>query len=395
MRLPEDPERHVWQAQLGTAAQPWLADYQIDEAATLPGAVYCEMALAAARTVVGEDSEVRDVHFEPMLSLDAEIPSSAVASVDAPGVVTFTVQTQQQGERKQRASAELHAVTADDQPPALDIAALLAAHPRRVEGAELRQRFDERGVHLGPAFTGLAVAHIADETVSTVLAEVGPPGSIRSQQAAYAAHPALLDACFQSLTAHPALDGAGGADGAGRGGPLLPIGVRRLRAYGPTRNARYCLGRVTLAAGTSAPGVVAEADLDVLDEHGAVLLTVRGLQLATTVSENESRNRVLNERLLTIEWQQRELPEEDHVHAGAWLLISTSDAAHLLATGLTDALKLHGAECTTMFWPQHGDHSAAAQVLRGQLGEGGFAGVVVVTGPKNGNPDEECRPARR
>jgi polyketide synthase 5 len=387
VRLPEEPERHVWQAQLGTAAQPWLADYQIDEAAALPGAVYCEMALAAARTVFGEDSEVRDVHFEPMPSLDAETPCSVVASVDAPGAVTFTVQTEQQGERKQRASAELHAVTDDDQPPALEIAALLAAHPRRVEGADLRQHLDERGVHLGPAFTGLAAAHIADRTVSTVLAEVGPPGSIRSQQAAYAVHPALLDACFQSLTAHPALDGAG------NGGPLLPIGVRRLRAYGPTRNARYCHGRVTLAEAPGVPGVpgvIAEADLDVLDEHGTVLLAVRGLQLGSTVSENESRDRVLNERLLTIEWQQRELPEEDHVHAGAWLLISTSDAAHLLATGLTDALKLHGAECTTMFWPQHDDHGPAAEVLRGQLGEGGFAGVVVVTGPKNGNPDEEC-----
>ena len=245
VRLPEDPERHVWQAQLGTAAQPWLADYQIDEAATLPGAVYCEMALAAARTVVGEDSEVRDVHFEPMLFAGCRDPRPAPSprSRRSRGVVTFTLPSPgRQGERKQRAGAELHAVTADGQPPALDIAALLAAHPRRVEGAELRQRFDERGVHLGPAFTGLAVAHIADETVSTVLAEVGPPGSIRSQQAAYAAHPALLDACFQSLTAHPALDGAGGADGAGRGGPLLPIGVRRLRAYGPTRNARYCWG---------------------------------------------------------------------------------------------------------------------------------------------------------
>ncbi len=390
VRLPEEPERHVWQAQLGTAAQPWLADYQIDEAAALPGAVYCEMALAAARTVFGEDSEVRDVHFEPMLSLDAETPSSAVAWVGAPGAVTFTVQTEQQGERKQRASAELHAVTDDDQPPALEVAALLAAHPCRVEGADLRQRFDDRGVRLGPAFTGLAAAHIAGGTVGTVLAEVGPHGSIRSQQAAYAVHPALLDACFQSLTAHPALDGVGGAD---KGGPLLPIGVRRLRAYGPTRNARYCHGRVTPAEAPGVPGVpgvIAEADLDVLDEQGTVLLAVRGLQLGTTVSENESRDRVLNERLLTIEWQQRELAEEDHVYAGAWLLISTSDAAHLLATGLTDALKLHGAECTTMFWPQHGDHGAAAEVLRGQLGEGGFAGVVVVTGPKNGNPDEEC-----
>jgi polyketide synthase 5 len=396
VRLPEEPERHVWQAELGAAAQPWLADYQINQAAALPGAVYCEMALAAARTVLGERSEVRDVSFERMLSLDAQTLASAVASVDAPAGVTFTVQTDQQGERMLRASAELHALDAEadeDRPPALDVAALLAAHPCRVDGADLRQQFDERGVHLGPAFTGLVAAHTADGTLSTVLAEVVPTGSIRSQQAAYAVHPALLDACFQSLTAHPALHSAG------NGGPLLPLGVRRLRAYGPARNARYCYGRVTMTddgrAGTAAraggaAGVLAEADLDVLDQHGTVLLMVRGLQLATEVSENGNRDRVLNERLLTIEWQQRELPEEDHVDAGAWLLITTSDAAHLPATGLTDALKLHGAECTTMFWPQHGDHGAAAEVLHGQLGEGGFAGVVVVIGPKNGNPDEQC-----
>ena len=27
VRLPEEPERHVWQAEVGTAAQPWLADH--------------------------------------------------------------------------------------------------------------------------------------------------------------------------------------------------------------------------------------------------------------------------------------------------------------------------------------------------------------------------------
>ena len=398
VRLPEEPERHVWQAQLGTAAQPWLADYRIGEAAALPGAVYCEMALGAARTVLGERSEVRDVRFERMLLLDPQTPASVVATVDAPAGVTFTVQTDQHGERMQRASAELHALeteaadaaeadeAAEGKPPALDIAALLAAHPCRTGGADLRQRLEEHGMRLGPAFTGLAAAHTADGTL-TVLAEVSPPGSIRSQQAAFGVHPALLDACFQAVAAHPGLHRAGSADSADTGGLMLPLGVRRLRAYAPTRSARYCYARVT--QGSAAAGVSVEADLDVLDEHGAVLLTVRGLQLGTEVSGNGNRDRVLNERLLTIEWQQRELPEEDHGHAGAWLLISSSDA-HLLATELTDALKLHGAECTTMFWPQHDDHGAAAQVLRGQLGEGGFAGVVVVTGPKNGNPDEEC-----
>ena len=133
---------------------------------------------------------------------------------------------------------------------------------------------------------------------------------------------------------------------------VLPLGVRRLRAYGSARNAHYCYTRVTKA---DAAGV--EADLDVLDEHGTVLLTVQGLRLGTGASESGHRDRVLNERLLTIEWQQRELPEVDHADAGTWLLISTSDAADVMATTLTDALKLHGAECTTMCWPQHADHT--------------------------------------
>ena len=53
VRLLEEPERHVWQAEVGTAAQPWLGDHQIRNVAVLPGAAYCEMALAAARAVLG------------------------------------------------------------------------------------------------------------------------------------------------------------------------------------------------------------------------------------------------------------------------------------------------------------------------------------------------------
>ncbi len=46
------------------------------------------MALIAAREVLGEASELCDVSFEQMLLLDDETPIGAVASVDAPGVVT-------------------------------------------------------------------------------------------------------------------------------------------------------------------------------------------------------------------------------------------------------------------------------------------------------------------
>ena len=378
VRLAEEPERHVWQADVGTAAQPWLGDHRIHDVAALPGAAYCEMALAAAREVLGDGAEVRNVVFEQMLLLDEETPVSAVASISVPGIADFLVETNENGERARRASAVLHeAEAAEEQPPACDMSALLDAHPTRVDGDEMRKFFDLAGIQYGPAFTGLTAVYTPGGTVSSVLAEVGLPRAIRSQQGAYGTHPALLDACFQSVAAHPDVQGASG------GGLLLPLGVRRLRAYSSTRNAHYCYMRVT-----SADTVGVEVDIDVLDEHGKVLLTVQGLRLGTGLSENARRDRVLNERLLAIDWQQRELPEVRDTD-GAWLLISTSASADATATKLTDALHSAGAVCTTMEWPQNADHKANAEELVSQLNSGGFRGVVVLTAPQNGNPEKE------
>ena len=37
VRLPEEPERHAWQGEIGTAALPWLADHQVNGVAGLSG----------------------------------------------------------------------------------------------------------------------------------------------------------------------------------------------------------------------------------------------------------------------------------------------------------------------------------------------------------------------
>ena len=43
-----------------------------------------------------------------------------------------------------------------------------------------------------------------------------------------------------------------------------------------------------------------------------------------------------------------------------------------------------------MTWPQHSDHRANAELLGSHFGADEVSGVVILTGPKNGNPDEEC-----
>ena len=378
VRLPEEPERHVWQGEVGTAAHPWLGDHRIHNVAVLPGAAYCEMACAAARTVLGETFEVRDLLFEATLLLDDETPVSAVASVTSPGIVDFVVETFQENTQTRRATAVLHAGGDEDQPLAYDMPVLLTAHSCRLDGAEIRERFDEHGLQYGPAFAGLSAVHSADETVGTVLGEVSLAGHIRSQQSGYGVHPALLDACFQSVAAHP------GAQIAGSTGLLLPLRVGRIRAYASARTARYCVTRVT-----NVDGAGLEADLDVLDENGTVLLAVRGLQLGIGVSESANRDRVLNERLLTIDWKQQTLPDVDSVGPGTCLLISTSAPADVKGARLTDALKAGGARCATMTWPQHSDHQANAEVLASHLSADEVRAVVVLTAPKDGDPDAE------
>ena len=89
------------------------------------------------------------------------------------------------------------------------------------------------------------------------------------------------------------------------------------------------------------------------------------------------------------------MPEVDRADAGTWLLISASATADVVAADLVDALKLQGAQCTAMSWPQHADHVSNAERLRDQLGAGGFTGVVVLTGPRNSYRDEESAAARR
>ncbi|QUR67340.1 sulfolipid-1 biosynthesis phthioceranic/hydroxyphthioceranic acid synthase [Mycobacterium spongiae] len=383
VQLMEDPERHAWKTDVGTATQPWLADHRIHAVAALPGAAYCEMALAAARTVFGEQSEVRNIRFEQMLLLDDETPVGAVASVRAAGLATFDVETLQHGEKVRRATAELCACDDTDHPPAHDIDALLTAHGYRLDGNELREWFDARGVQFGSAFTGLAAAYTPEGAIDAVLAEVALPGAIRAHQTGYHVHPALLDACFQSVAAHPAVHEVGGV---AYGGLLLPLGVRQLRTYAPTRNARYCRTTVT-ACGTNV-----EADIDVTDENGTVVLIVRGLLMGTGRSERADQDRLLGDRLLTIDWQRRELPDPDPdaQAAGPWLLLV--DREEPLATELADALTRHGAECVTTRWPSPGDHAARSDGhgnrFRSQLDARPWAGVVVMIGPKT--PDAEA-----
>ena len=329
--------------------------------------------------MLGEDSEVRDIRFEQMLLLDEETPVGAVATVEGPGVVTSWWTPSRTGN------------TRDAPPRSCTLSrtsnfALRTTWPhcwRHIRAALKGIRFGswmaKRGIRFGPAFTGLTAAYTSEGSGATVLAEVALPASIRSQQIGYGVHPALLDACFQSVAAHPSVGEVA------NGGMLSAAGrpsATRLRSH-PQRAVLLFAGDRSRCRGRRGrPRRPRRARAQ------SCLLSV-ACKMGTGVSEASERDRVLGERLLTIDWQHRELPEVADAHPGAWLLISTSATADAVATKLADALKVSGAQCTPMSWPQHADHQHNAERLRDHLATDGFDGVVVVTGPRNGSLDDE------
>ena len=373
VRLPEEPERHVWQAEVGTAAHAMARRPPDHNVAALPGAAYCEMALAAARAVLGEASEVRDIRFEQMLLLDDETPVGAVGR----GRVARRRRVRggdRSGRRTRRGGPARSCTRRGRRAAACARHGRAAGGPPGPRGRRRAAKAVRRAWH--PVRSGVhgpgRRAHRRREQPTPCWPRSRCPRAIRSQQAAYGVHPALLDACFQSVAAHPEVQARRG------GGCSLPLGVRRLRAYGPTRNARYCYTRVTkvdACRGRGRPRCARRA------RHGAADACT-GCRFGTGVSESGNSDRVLNERLLTIEWQQRELPEVERTDAGAWLLVSTSATADAVATSLTDALKAMARKPRPSCWPPHADHgSSAEQLAKSPAAPMASPVVVVLTGP--------------
>lgn len=140
-----------------------------------------------------------------------------------------------------------------------------------------------------------------------------------------------------------------------------------------------------------------------LDQSGTVLLTVEGLRLAGGTSEQQQADRLLNERLLTIDWEPRELPEATRGEPGSWPLLDACDGTDPLAAQLAEALKSDGAQCTAVSLPLAPvDAAQLRSLLTGggqdtSNGHGrlkGLSGVVVPTAQQADGSDGICEPLR-
>jgi polyketide synthase 5 len=331
--LREEPERHIWASEIGLNAHPWLADHQVNGVPLFPGAGFCEMALAAARTALGTGRvEVQEMTFAQALRLESLTPVAGTAVLDRPGELHFRLESGANDKAEVHASARLLSAAAASPPAVYDLAALRTAHGASVPTAELWQWFGSRGIQFGPSFRALAPSLSVSADGASLLADLCLPPALRQDVRHYTVHPVLLDACFQSVGAFAQVTSAAGES------MLLPLSVRSLQLHHTCADAAHCVTRLV-----SVDALKIEVDIDLLDATGRVLLSAKGLIMGSARTGQHADAAACNSRLLDVVWDPWDIPRATVKPTdGTWLLLDTDDAGHRLATELEGKLRDKG-----------------------------------------------------
>src|SRR5919108_84539 len=235
-----DVPKPSWSGALDMASLSYLVDHRIGDAIIFPGAGYVEMALSAARETFGPvPCVVEDIEFQKFLVLDEGAAPLAQVALD-PATSEFEICSRSE---PSQGGWDLHAkgCVRPWSGPALEVADIEGIRRRCPEAFDQREcntRFAEWGYHYGPTFQGIVRLWRSEREV---LAEIQAPSSLIEQLPDYHLHPAVLDACFQTLL--PALPTWTSWQGM-RGETFVPVKNESVRFHATTPVRAFAHTRV-------------------------------------------------------------------------------------------------------------------------------------------------------
>lgn len=250
----------AWENILDLETCAWLADHKVANAIVLPGAAYVEMALAAAREHFGGDrQEIEELDILVPIVLDSEHARSLrfELSVRDGGFQIRSRQRLSDDEWMLNAVGRLLGHPATTEPASVITALRKCIDVTFITHDTHYQLTQALGLDYGPSFRGFAHAEVQGQTLRATLA---PPQGVLKAAAHFLIHPAVLDACFQSLCGF-----FRNTIEAGQGLPLLPVKVGRMRLYAnsPVVQFSACIKR------SGARSVL--ADFELLDANGTLV----------------------------------------------------------------------------------------------------------------------------
>ncbi len=372
----------LWETTLEVARLPWLEDHRVHGVTVFPGAGYLEMALAAGRDVLGTGPvEVAEVTFVEALALSDEAILVQVVTTEAAGQLRFQIASKQPDAAHAAWTVHAHGrlcrANAAEASAGLDLASVRARLGTTMPGSALYAAFDEAGIQYGPAFRGITELETPGAPgapgaeAGEALARVQLPEAAGSA-GAFQLHPALLDACFQSMA---------GAVRSMAGTAWMPVAVGALQCWQRPSGELFCHARI--AEAERSPGAVLQrsADLRIVDAAGAPVAQVSGLVVQQV---RRARGRAQDDWFLALDWEPAAVPTP-RVHGGRFLLLGDGGglgaavARALEAQGHTVVQAASGApgQVPAGSWPVNDADAASIRALLGDAFGGQAPSAVV------------------
>ncbi|WP_343997016.1 SDR family NAD(P)-dependent oxidoreductase, partial [Ideonella azotifigens] len=234
----------------------FLADHVVRGERVLPGVAQLEMARTAARQVLGHEVVALSgvVWMRPVVVASEGLSLHIALDPEDDGALGFEIYSEDdEGEVRvysQGRARELVPASAQ----AHDLQALRAlCQQTQLTAAQCYARFEQLGLHYGPAFQGLREVLVGQDRL---LARISLPDG--APQDGYQLHPSLLDAALQATLGLQA-----------ENAPLsLPFALGALEVLAPCTAEMWAV--VRRSAGSSAGDAVQRLDVELCDEHGQV-----------------------------------------------------------------------------------------------------------------------------
>ncbi|MBP2657138.1 MAG: Polyketide synthase [Firmicutes bacterium] len=257
-----DGALNSWQVELNNEFFPYLSDHLIYGTPVFPGSGYIEAGLALQERIFGEKYCVlENLDFKQLFTLYERQKQVLFCQYDERRR-EYQVYSQTGQEKP-----VLHATGKILPPPVaipvpLDLAAIRLRCCQEVDIEEFYRRFAENGLIYKSWFKRLTGIYCGQ---GEVLAEVAAvlPQNIAGD--GYILHPAMLDACIQSLLAIAPADSS-------KPELFVPVAIEQVAVYGTVGEKVWCHGVVT---GRFADTV--RCELQLCDATGSVLVRIKGL----------------------------------------------------------------------------------------------------------------------
>jgi acyl transferase domain-containing protein/thioesterase domain-containing protein/acyl carrier protein len=330
----------AWNAWLDLDAKPWLKDHRVQEHVVFPGAGYVETALGIGAALFdSQPLEVEDVEFQKALFLpEGREPvqlQSAFSPVDA--VVKFSSRAGGAGgEWTLNAAAKLRPL-AGARPSPVDLRRLKKNLVEELSSAQVYAAYESLGFFYGPAFRGVETVWRRD---GEALGQIHLPGPLAGDADKFQIHPALLDACFQTLFFAAPLPVEHGNR------TLLPARIDRVKFFARAGKSVFCHAKLVAASSHAITW-----NFQILDRAGRVLVESEGFRVQAVRGMNPSRSGGVESWLYETKWagkpfSSRAAAENERAKTGTWLLFADRSG---VAEKLAAALKKQGGHPLLVF----------------------------------------------